>query len=213
MYIQLNGQIICYEKSGEGIPVILLHGNQEDHTIYNELIPELSPQYTVYAIDTRGHGESATPKEYHYKDMAQDLLCFVKALDLDHPIVCGFSDGGIVALLAAISEPDVFRRLIVCGANLSPKGLRGSVLRSIRRHYKKSENPLEALMLTEPDICESDLARIRIPVTVLAGKHDIVRSRETKRIAAALPDATLEILKGEDHGSYVIHSDKLLKYF
>lgn len=37
MVIQLNSQVIWYEKSGEGDPVILLHGNQESHEIFDEL--------------------------------------------------------------------------------------------------------------------------------------------------------------------------------
>ena len=59
MYIQLNGQVIYYEKTGEGSPVILVHGNKESHKIFDVLIPELSKQHTVYALDSRGHGRSA----------------------------------------------------------------------------------------------------------------------------------------------------------
>ena len=49
MYIQLNGQIIYYEKTGEGSPVILAHGNNETHKIFDALIPQLSKKHTVYA--------------------------------------------------------------------------------------------------------------------------------------------------------------------
>lgn len=70
MYIQLNGQILSYEKEGEGSPIIFLHGNGETHAIWDRMIAEMSMDHTVYAIDSRGQGESATPKEYHYKDMA-----------------------------------------------------------------------------------------------------------------------------------------------
>lgn len=213
MYIQLNGQILYYEKTGEGAPVILLHGNQETHEIFNELTEVLSGSYTVYALDSRGHGLSATPPSYHYSDMALDLILFIQALEIDHPIVCGFSDGGIVALLAAISQSELFSGLIVCGANLSPKGLKGRILRKIRRHARRSGNPLDELMLMEPDISEEELSRVSVPVLVLAGAKDMVKPRETKRIASAIANATLEILPKEDHGSYVIHSTKLAPYF
>lgn len=213
MVIQLNSQVIWYEKSGEGDPVILLHGNQESHEIFDELAARLSERFTVYALDSRGHGKSATPAEIHYEDMATDVIHFVEALEIPKPILCGFSDGGIVALLAAIRRSRLFSRLIVCGANLSPKGLKGSVLREIRRSWKKNHNPLDELMLTEPDISEWNLTRISIPVLVLAGERDMVKPKETKRIAFAIPNATLQILPGEDHGSYVIHSDKLAEFF
>ena len=68
MYIQLNGQILYYEKYGEGQPFLLVHGNGETHEIFDVLIPELAEHYTVYAIDSRGHGLSASPKELHYMD-------------------------------------------------------------------------------------------------------------------------------------------------
>ena len=213
MYIQLNSQVLCYETYGEGAPVILLHGNQESHEIFSELAEQLAETYTVYALDSRGHGEIATPKEFHYSDMAADVVNFIRALEIDHPILCGFSDGGIVALLAAIHHSDLLSGIIVCGANLSPKGLKGSVLREIRKQYKKSGNPLDALMLNEPDIKEWDLSRISVPALVLAGERDMVKPAETKRIASAIPNATLEILPGEDHGSYVIHSAALAPYF
>lgn len=213
MYIQLNGQIICYEKSGAGSPVILLHGNQEDHEIFDELTSALCDSYTVYAMDTRGHGQSAVPREFHYSDMAEDVIHLIRALEIDHPIICGFSDGGIVALLTAIRSCDLVSALIVCGANLSPKGLKGRVLRKIRRHVKHSKNPLDQLMLQEPDISEYELSRITVPTVILAGEHDMVKPRETKRIASSIPNATLKILSGEDHGSYVVHSAKLAPYF
>ena len=50
MYIQLNGQILYYEKYGEGQPFLLVHGNGETHEIFDVLIPELAEHYTVYAI-------------------------------------------------------------------------------------------------------------------------------------------------------------------
>ena len=79
MYIQLNSQVICYEKTGEGAPVILIHGNTEDHHIFDRLIEDMEKDHTVYAMDSRGHGESATPKEFHYADMAEDVINLIKA--------------------------------------------------------------------------------------------------------------------------------------
>ena len=143
MVIQLNSQVIWYEKSGEGDPVILLHGNQESHEIFDELAARLSERFTVYALDSRGHGKSATPAEIHYEDMATDVIHFVEALEIHKPILCGFSDGGIVALLAAIRRSRLFSRLIVCGANLSPKGLKGSVLRENPPQLEEKSHPLD----------------------------------------------------------------------
>ena len=209
MYIQLNGQIIYYEKSGEGSPVILVHGNKETHKIFDVLIPELSKEHTVYALDSRGHGLSASVDTFHYADMAEDIIAFIQGLDLVKPAFFGFSDGGIIGLIAASRHPSLFSSLVISGANLTPRGLKFFTRASIRFLYLKKRDPLFALMLKEPHIKKSDLAKITIPTLVLAGSKDIVKKRETKRIASSIPYATLKILQKESHSGYVVHSPKL----
>lgn len=209
MYIQLNGQIIYYEKTGEGSPVILAHGNGESCKIFDALIPELSKTHTVYAIDSRGHGLSAAVSEYHYEDMAEDTAAFVQALDLIKPAFYGFSDGGIVGLIAASKYPSMFSAIAVSGANLTPFGWKFFAKLPVRLSYLRKKRPLDRLMLKEPHLTKADLSRITVPVLVLAGANDIIKKSETKRIAAYIPDSTLKILPGESHASYVIHSKKL----
>lgn len=209
MYIQLNGQIISYEKSGTGRPLILLHGNGEDHHIFDELVSTLTSDFTVYGIDTRGHGGSATPEEFHYINMTLDISRFITSLEIDRPILVGFSDGGIMALLLARLHSDMLGGIIVCGANRSPKGLKRSALREIKAHYKKTKSPLDKLMLEEPHITDEDLARIQVPALIMAGQDDLIKESETHAICDAIPHADLVILPGEDHGSYVLHSTEL----
>lgn len=209
MYIQLNGQIIYYEKTGEGSPVILMHGNGETHKIFDVLIPKLAEKHTVYAMDSRGHGLSASAGEFHYEDMAEDVFSFVQALELVKPAFFGFSDGGIAGLIAASKHPALFSALAAGGANMTPSGLKFSARQNIRLSYLKKKDPLTGLMLKEPHITKADLSRIRIPTLILAGSKDMVKTSETKKIAAAIPDASLKILKDETHASYVVHSPKL----
>ena len=209
MYIQLNGQVIYYEKTGEGYPVILVHGNQESHKIFDALIPKLSKKYAVYALDSRGHGASASVEEFHYTDMAEDIAAFVHALDLKKPAFYGFSDGGIIGLIAASRYPDLFSALAISGANLTPSGWKFLPKLSVRLNYIRKKDPFSRLMLKEPHITKSDLTKITIPTLVLAGNKDMIKQKETKRIASAIPNASLKILPGENHFSYVVHSSKL----
>ena len=65
------------------------------------------------------------------------------------------------------------------------------------------------LMLDEPDIDDAELGGIRASTLVLAGSRDLIPEKETRHIAAAVPGAELQILKGEDHGSYIVHSTKI----
>ena len=162
MYIQLNSQIICYEKTGEGAPVILIHGNKGDHHTFDELAETMSREHTVYAMDSRGYGESATPKEYHYADMANDVINLINALDIEKPYLVGFSDGGIIALLVAIRASNLLSGIVCCGANLNPAGIHHRDLREMKKEYKKTNDPKTLMMLVEPDISPSELQNICI---------------------------------------------------
>lgn len=212
MYIQLNSQIICYEKTGEGSPVILIHGNSEDHHIFDQLVEVMQADHTIYAMDSRGHGESATPKEYHYDDMASDVINLIKALDIEKPYIIGYSDGGIVALLVAIRAAKRIAGIVCCGANLTPAGLHHKAIREIKKQYKETKDPRALLMLEEPNIPVASLKTISVPAMIIAGENDLVKERETVKIAQNIPDSELLIIKGENHSSYIVQSDKLYTY-
>ncbi|MCL2495384.1 MAG: alpha/beta hydrolase [Oscillospiraceae bacterium] len=210
MTIHVNNIDIYYEKAGSGPPVILLHGNGETHKIFRVATQRLAEKYTVYAIDSRGHGKSGRVKALHYADMAEDVARFIEKVGLERPMLYGFSDGGIVALLLAIKYPALLSRLAVSGANLNPRSLSRGFLRFSRAMYAITRGCRWKLMLSEPDITEEELSRIEAPVLVLAGGKDIVEARHTRIIAGAIPGARLRILPGEGHASYVVNSPKLV---
>ena len=66
-----------------------------------------------------------------------------------------------------------------------------------------------SLMLNEPDIADEELKSIRAATLVLAGSGDLIPEKETRHIADTIPGAELQILKGENHGSYIVHSTKI----
>jgi pimeloyl-ACP methyl ester carboxylesterase len=70
-------------------------------------------------------------------------------------------------------------------------------------------DPMIELMQKEPDIDPAQLSAIRVPTLVLAGSKDLIRESETRLIAQSIPSARLMILKGEKHGSYIVHSTKI----
>lgn len=209
MIIQLNGVELFYEKVGQGKPIILLHGNGESHQIFDVLIKQLSKQYTVYAIDSRGHGKSSKVKQLDYNCMMEDIASLIKELNLESPILYGFSDGGIIGLLLASKYPDLLSKLIVSGANVTPDGLDNSILRYMRIVHFFTRSAKIKMMLTQPNISSDELQRIRIPVLVLAGEKDMIKLEHTKYIAKQIPNHQLNIINGESHGSYIVHSDKL----
>ena len=144
-----------------------------------------------------------------YDLMAEDTAAFIKELGLKKPILYGFSDGGIIGLLIATRYPDLLSELIVSGANLFPKGIKWYSLLAWKIRYLFNRKKSIRMMLVEPDIKTRELQKIKIPVHVVAGERDIVSEKHTKLIAQNIPGATLDILPGENHGSYVVHSDKM----
>ena len=201
MIIGVNGIQLYYTKTGQGRPLIMVHGNGEDHTIFDEAV-------TCYCIDSRGHGQSSPCRELHYKDMAEDMIAFMTELDLSDAAFYGFSDGGIVALLAAM-ECSRITNLVVSGANISTKGTTLPFRLFLKVSSFGKYDPLIELMKNEPDIAPEELSRIRVKTLVTAGSRDLIRESETRLIAESIPNARLMILKGEKHGSYIVHSTKI----
>lgn len=208
MIASVNGINLYYEVRGNGRPLILLHGNGEDHTIFEEAAEVLSKSFACYLIDSRGHGKSTPVKEYHYADMAEDMIAFMEELNLTDTVFYGFSDGGIIGILASM-KTDRITDLITSGANLTPEGVDDKLKFLIRVMYFFSRSGKLKLMLEEPQITKSDLSTIKARTLVLAGSKDAVKESETIQIAEGIPNATMQILDGETHGSYIVHSRKI----
>lgn len=209
MFVKVNNINIYYEVCGLGSPIILLHGNQETHEIFDKLIKKLKISHTVYSLDSRCHGKSDNPKDISYDLMAEDTIAFIKELKISKPIFYGFSDGGIIGLLIAIKEPELLSNLIVSGANINPDVFTTLDLILTKLFYFFTRSKFIKMMLYEPNISFEDLQKISVPVHVLAGEKDVIKLEHTKLIANNIKNSTLEIIKGENHGSYIIHSDKI----
>ena len=208
MKIRVNGVELYYEVSGQGPAIILLHGNSETHEIFDVLIPSLEKDYTVYALDSRCHGQSENADKISYELMRDDVIAFIHELGIEKPILYGFSDGGVIGLMIAMKEPDLLSKLISSGADLYPTGMRLSLF-PIMIWTAIFKDKVYRMMLHEPHIDPKDLGKIKTPTVILAGEFDAIRTSHTKLIAASIPGSTLEILPRETHVSYVLHSEKL----
>lgn len=203
MDIAVNKTTLFYEKEGSGPPMILLHGNGEDHHIFDMAVPELSKQWTVYRIDSRGHGNSSPADAFHYQEMAEDVICFIELLHIEKPILYGFSDGGILALLIASQRQELLKGIIISGANLNPKGMKTGWYYLFKFLYFFNGDAKFKMMLTEPHITKQQLKKIKIPAFVTAGQKDMIKEKHTCFLAGNIPCSRLKILPGENHSSYV----------
>lgn len=197
-------------EQGQGQPLILLHGNGEDGSYFEHQISAFSVNHRVIALDTRGHGQSPRgEKPFTIQQFAEDLHDFMNEKAIAKATILGFSDGGNIALTFALKYPERVEKLILNGANLFPSGVKPRYQWPIVLGYhiancfaKKSEQAkknagLLALMVKEPHIAPSELARLTMPVLVVAGTNDMIKEPHTRLIYNNLPNAQLAILKGD----------------
>ena len=209
MNITVNNVNLYYEVAGSGAPLVMVHGNGETHAIFDKALPLLAEHFTCYLLDSRGHGQSQPVTEYHYADMAEDVFQFIQALHLEHVTYYGFSDGGIIGLLLAGKHPKLLDKMVISGANTRPDAVVKRIVRLFKVINFLHKNPLFELMLTEPHITKEQLQAIETPTLVLAGSKDLVLEEDTRFIAESIPHATLRILPGESHTSYIVHKEKI----
>lgn len=205
MKIQLN-----YTVAGQGFPLVLLHGNGEDHTYFKRQMGCLSEKYQVIALDTRGHGGSPRgTAPFTLEQFAEDLKGFLDSREIERCHLLGFSDGANTALLFALKYPEYVEKLILNGADLYPAGVKLStqipivlgwgLLQIVRRLDKKAQPKWELLdlMTTQPHIRTERLSALTMPTLVVAGERDMIREKHTRLIARSIPGSTLAILPGD----------------
>lgn len=209
MLLKVNDIELYYEVVGKGQPLILVHGNSGDHTIFDVASEKLAENFTCYLLDSRGHGESTKTTDLDYRVMAEDIAAFVKALNLEGCSYYGFSDGGIIGLIAAAKYQDLFSNLIVSSANLNPKGIKRWIYCAFRLFNFFHPTPRFKMLLEQPNIPDEELQQIKSKTLILAGSYDLVLTEHIKHIASQIPNANLKIVEGESHCSYVVHREKI----
>lgn len=201
---------LYYEEKGEGFPLILLHGNGEEHGYFEHQTEYFSAKYRVIAPDTRGHGRTPRGTEpFCIRTFSRDLYRFMRARGIEKAHILGFSDGGNIAMCFAMEHPEMVEKLILNGANLCGSGVKPSVQLPIILGYrlaslfaKKSAEAAKnaemlGLMVNDPNIAPEELRKIKAPTLVLAGTRDMIKESHTRRIQACIPNSELAIIEGD----------------
>ena len=104
--MDIQHHTIC---AGDGPALLLLHGNGEDSTYFEHQIEDLSSNFFVCAIDTRGHGGTPMGEApFTLSQFADDLFDFMNEHEIEQADLLGFSDGGNIAMIFA---SDLMRRI------------------------------------------------------------------------------------------------------
>lgn len=200
---------LYYREKGNKEPFILLHGNGEDGSYFENQIDYFSDKYRVIALDTRGHGKSPRGNApFTIEQFSRDLYDFMTGLEISNAIILGFSDGANIAMKFAIKHPNMVKALILNGGNLNSKGVKRTTQIPIEMGYRiasrfASKSPdakrnaeMLGLMVNEPNISPAELSKITAPTLVICGKRDMIKESHTKEIARNIPSAKLSIIKG-----------------
>jgi 3-oxoadipate enol-lactonase len=111
---KVNGVDVSYvDTGGRGPAVVLSHGFCMDHTMFDSQVAEFRNDYRLIAWDQRGWGGTRAVGPFTFWDSARDLLALLEHLDIDQGVLCGMSQGGFVALRAALLAPADVRGLIL----------------------------------------------------------------------------------------------------
>lgn len=218
-----------YGEPDAAAPVLMLHGNGEEHGIFGPTIDAVvTTGHPVLAVDSRAQGKSTRGSErLSYELLAADAMNVADAFGIGAFHVIGFSDGAIEALLLARDHASRVLSLLAIGANLTPEGVMAERDWDIAQEAATHEawalwadttstdvdttlltpTPEEArntadllrLMLEEPHISPKSLATISCPTTVMVGEHDCIADYETVQIVRAIPRARLVVVPDCGH--------------
>jgi pimeloyl-ACP methyl ester carboxylesterase len=115
--IKINNVQFAYDIAGSGPAVVLVHAGCADRRMWQQQFDKLSEHYRVIRYDWRGYGDSddATSEFSHH----EDLLALMDALGIKQAAIVGSSDGGKIAVDAALTAPERITALVLVAAGLS----------------------------------------------------------------------------------------------
>jgi len=196
-YAPVNGIKVYYEVYGEGKPLVLLHG--AFYTIemnWAQLIPELSKNRKVIAIEMQGHGHSPfSERKLDINMLASDVVKVMDYLKIDTADVAGFSMGGSVAYQFAVTYPNRLRKLVIISStyktsgwlpvvnsgfeNFKPEFFDSTPIKTAydavapdKTKWRKFLEQMLAFAKVPFDVGDSNIAKIASPVLIISGDND-----------------------------------------
>lgn len=113
-YVSVDETRLYYDESGEGPPLLFLHGLGSSGHDWADQARRFSDDYRVLRMDLRGHGRSERPRgPYHISQFARDVAVFLRKLEAAPAHVVGLSMGGMVALELGANAPELLQSLVV----------------------------------------------------------------------------------------------------
>ena len=200
--VEINGMQMYYEVSGQGDPLIVLHGAYMNIETMGEIIPMLAETHRVYALEFPGHGRTTDiDRPITYPNLADDVAAFMDAVGLEKADVFGYSMGAQAGLQLAIRHPEKVNKLVAASAGYDLRGWQPAFTAAIpqmtvemivampfaEEYRKLAPNPdgfpalAEKLIALEhePMAWEEDVRALETPVLIIAGDADVATLEHT----------------------------------
>ncbi len=170
---------LAYERAGNGVPLILLHGYPLNRTIWKGVLPFLTNIADVIMPDLRGHGQSPIPEgEYCMETMAADVIALMDSLGIEKGVIAGHSMGGYVTLALLKYHPE---RLIAAGMVASQ-----AAADSPEKYLARMES-IEEIKISGPAIVtEGMLARLTRKEDILSELAGILSAATARGLIGTL---------------------------
>ncbi|WP_077963742.1 alpha/beta fold hydrolase [Ensifer adhaerens] len=194
--VDVNGMKMYYEVSGEGEPLVVLHGAYMNIPSMGAIIPKLAETHKVYAVELQGHGRTTDiDRPITYPNLADDVAAFMDAVDLKKADVFGYSMGAAAGLQLAIRHPEKVNKLAAASVAYDAEGWQPEFKAVIPQmtvemivglpfaedYRKLAANPdgfpelaRKLIQLEkEPMAWEADVKALKAPVLIIAGDADV----------------------------------------
>jgi pimeloyl-ACP methyl ester carboxylesterase len=195
--VAINGMQVYYETSGQGDPLIVLHGAYMNIPSMGAIIPKLAKTHKVYAIEFQGHGRTTDiDRPITYPNLADDVAAFMDSVGLARADVFGYSMGAAAALQLAIRHPEKVDQLVAASVAYDTRGWQpefvafipdmnremfvGTALDTAYRELAANPDGFPALvdkliaLEHQPMAWETDVKAMKTPVLIIAGDADVV---------------------------------------
>ena len=217
-YVDAGGVHTWYAEHGTGDPLVLLHGAFADASAFGATTPALAARFHLFTPERRGHGHTPDlPGPISYELMAADTVAFLEELKIGRSHLVGHSDGANVALLVALSRPDLVDRLVLISGNFHYDGLAadldldelaaneylvdayGQISPDGLDHFPVIAAKIFRMATTEPTLNAADLARVSARTLVMVGDDDMISAEHTLLLYRGIPDSELAVVPGTSH--------------
>ncbi len=237
-YAPVNGLRMYYEIHGSDQggrpPLVLLHGGDPTITTsFGKVLPGLARDRKVIAFEQQGHGHTAdVDRPFSFEQSAEDTVALLRYLKVGKADLYGYSNGGHIAIVIALTHPEIVRKLVIQSAMYSRDGSDPAFWESFR-HVNLDDMPPElrkAYQSTAPQPGDlpsffakslkrmldfkgwtpEQIRSIKAPTLVIAGDRDIVRPEHAVQMFRLLPNSELAILPATEHMTIVDRAEYLV---